>query len=450
MARKMKLLPVALIGILALVVLAGFASISMVGFFPGLSGGSRYENSDMGGSSKGTLANSPAYQGGNYWYYNPFSQSLNSFLFVLLSIIAPIITIMRLKGNNEWRTTIAAAIGAFFIAGALMVLTGALQNLFSFSPNSSSNVDAGDVYGWLFFLIIEAALGMGLLYLAEKWRKETGAPRSVYSIVSHTMGLFLCVYAAALFVTSAASAADLVKRSAYDNWSKQIALSPASMFGWLIYCAVLFYVAYRVLEYSKKSSPRDAMAAYAFHTPVSFVGGIATVAALIYTTVVLAAIAGANDLQGSDLLFAVIYNAAAFLLARWLVSQQEAKGIQRTGQLWLTCTGTIAAIFALLFGVFALYGIVSENYNDTQWEMLFFAILMLAYGGALLYASQKLTANKYSEGKMQEGSLFDFLYGEEQAKAARSSEDRDEVADLRLRMAKLEAKVARLEAAKKK
>ena len=449
----MKLLPVALVGALLIVFLLGTMFFGMIGFFPGMSSSPRYAQTgayaNEGSSDKLMMAGGS--QSAAYWYYNPFSQGLNSMLFILLSVIAPIITIVRLKENNGWKTLAAAAIGTFFIAGALTVLTGALQNLFSFYPNSSTGVQVGDVYGWLFFMIIEAAIGAGLIYLAEKWRNEAGAPRPVYSVVAHSLGLFLSVYAAALFVSSAASAADLIKNSAYSQWSADIVLSPMKLFGWLILGAALFYGAYRLLLYSKKSEPESSMARFAFHTPVSFIGAIALGAGVANAAIFLSAAAGvSSDRNGFALLFAIIYNAAACLLAAWLVKQQETKGIQRTGHLWLACAGAIVALFALLYGVFALYSAISRNYGQSSWDNVVFAILMLAYGGALLYASQRLTAKKYAERSAQEGSIYDFFYGEEDAKKAGASEEQSEIAALRARVESLEARLAKLEAVKKK
>ena len=452
MARKMKLLPAALVGVLLIALLLGVVVVLM-GSFPGASPDMGYQQNREYANAQGKgVMGSPqsAGSGGSYWYYNPFSEGLNSLLFMLLSVAAPIITIARLKGDNGWKTVIAAAIGTFFIAGALTVLTGALQNLFSFSPNSSTGVDAGDVYGWMFFMIIEAAIGAGLLYLAERWRKEAGAPRPVYSIVTHSMGLFLSVYAAALFVSSASTAADLVKNAAYSQWSAAIVLSPLKLFGWLILCAVLFYGAYRLLLYSKKSEPEASMARFAFHTPVSFVGAIALCAGAAYASGFLGVVADTgSSSNGFALPFAVLYNAAAILLAMWLVKQQEIKGIRRTGHLWLACTGGLVALFALLFGVVALYGVVSSSHYGSQWDSVVFAILLLAYGGALLYASQRLSSKKY-EGKVQEGSIYDFIYGEEEAKKAGAAQATGEVAALRARVEMLEARLSKLEAGKKR
>jgi len=127
---------------------------------------------------------------GSYWSYNPFDEGINSLLFIFISIAAPLITAVRMHRENGWKTILAAAAGAFFLAGALMVALGAFQNLFSLYPNESSYVRTGKSmaavlpdYG--------GSAGAILLWLSEKWRKEGGAARSVYSIVAHTLGCSL-------------------------------------------------------------------------------------------------------------------------------------------------------------------------------------------------------------------------------------------------------------------
>ena len=83
------------------------------------------------------------------------------------------------------------------------------------------------------------------------------------------------------------------------------------------------------------------------------------------------------------------------------------------------------------------------------WKTLFFAALLFAYGGSLAYAANRFSSSKYSERKIQEGSLFGLLYEDEMA-SARGSVAVSEIASLRRKVADLEERVAKLEAAKKK
>lgn len=453
MAKTLKILPVLAIGIPLLLIL-GMMFVGMVGFFPGMASSQRnYAASDWGGSSNGRLAAMPAYEGGLNWYYNPFENPMNAMLFLLFCIAAPIITALRLN-TEEWKTMGAAALGTFFLSGAVIVTIGAFQNLFSMRPNAGYGVDAGDLYGWVFLDIILVGIGGALLYLAEKWRMEKGSARPVYSVVAHTAGLFVATYAAFLFLFSSAEAADVLKRSMEGNgWANDIVLNPVKMFGWLFYSAALFYIAYRLLVFSKKGA--GEMAGYALHTPVSYIGAISLCGAVFYTLLFLAGVVSAltNSYYGPklsifDLALAILFNIVALYAARWLAARQMAIGIPRTAHLWLMCAGSLIALVMLFAGIFALYSVLSSNSPSDSWRMLFFTLLSLGYGGGLICAAKGFAAREYAEKKAQAGSLLNSLYGEEEKQAASAADAG--LAELRLRIIKLESKVARLEAAKRK
>ncbi|VVC01744.1 Uncharacterised protein [uncultured archaeon] len=448
MARSLKLVPVLVVGVPLLLLLAFFA-FGLLGTLPMAGGALEYSaTAKADGLSSGVM---PA-RGGLNWYYNPFENPMSAMLFVLFCIAAPLITVMRL-GEEEWKTIGAAALGTFFLAGAAIVTIGAFQNLLSMEPNARYGVDAGDLYGWVFLDIILAAIGGVLLYFAEKWRLERGGVRPIYSVVAHTVGLFIATYAAVLFLLSSAEAVDLLKRSMEgSSWANEIVLNPVLMFGWLFYSAMLFYISFRLLEYSRKGA--GAMTEYALHTPVSFVGAISLCGAVAYTIIVLAGVVNALTRGSSepglsifDLALAIVFNLGALHAARWLVARQMKFGIPRTAHLWLMGFGGITALVMLFIGVFSLYAVLEGAYNSDSWRMLFFALLSLAYGCGLICTAKKLTSQKYVERRAQEGSPLGYVYGEDEQAVKPVA---GEISDLRSRVAKLEAKVARLEAAKRK
>gem|GEM_PF-5725249 len=414
---------IAVVAGIIVLVLFGVVGISLLGFFPGLAGDAKKTQSDAywrgeagGGSGASGLPSTPSgYYGGAVsspvlWHYNPFDNPFNVLFFLIFVLAAPIITLMRMQKGNEWKTIGLAAIGTFFLAGAIFVLVGAFGNLFSISPNEKSGVTVGEYYGWAALSLIMLALGAGCIYMAEKWRQEGKASRSVYSVVAHTMGLFFALYSAYMLVFYSGLVVNVLVDASrgYNNYS-DIIFSPMKMFGWLIYSAILAYLALKAFEYSRDAAPDEPMSNYVFNSACSLCGGIllvtSTLHGLFFLFTLIFNSPDASRYWFYNILLCFVFGGGAWYLFNFLVKHQEKCRIQRTGHWWLTGIGAILIVVGLLMGVFALYSLLGMGASEAG-KSIAYAFALLLYGGAFLFVAKQMTSKPYAPSKVQEGSIW--------------------------------------------
>ncbi len=463
-------------------VFLSFVLIALLGSFPGMASGPRYESLASGGSSNaaapgagGVNKAAPAAvgnvaSGGSYWVYNPFSGG-NSLFFFVVVIIFPIVTLLRLREKtekNDWKTAGAGFLGSVLLFGSLFVFTGAFQDMLSLYPSSSSEVTAGRQYGWLALSAVMLVLGAVCLYLAEKWRKECGSPRPVYSVVAHNVGLYLALYSALMLATYSGMFLDVLQRSADGTkYLDEVIYSPMRLFGWLMFGLIAAGISYKVLEYSKKGAKGTGMARFAFSTPASLCALILFASGVAYLMAFTAkAIWAPDKMPLPMLLVGAIFTAVSLCMLRWRLKRQEEEGIVRTAHYWPMLAGVILAIIGLFGGIFAFNDLMQATegnawaqVNSTNSLAMFVAYLI--YGLALAYVAHSWARNKYEAKGMQEGSFTNWLFNDADAKqegaaAGLPAEQKAEDNERRLRLverrlenlertASLEKRVGRLE-----
>ena len=373
-----------LLGVLLVSVSALGGVVSNTAYEPTYRGDVAYAAApgSSGAPSTSDYSNTPSMRNdaSSYWYYNPFENPLNSMLFVFLSIFAPLTLLIRLKEEqNAWKTILAGAAGVFFLSTAFIFAVGALQNMLSQTPSMRTSLDhaVGYQYGWLLMALVGGLIGAGLLYLAEQMRKKGPSKRSVYSMAAHVFGLALVIYTAAHVVVYSFTTVNLLKDFDKYNgtWTRDIVLNPIKLWGWLIFSAAMTFVAFKLLQFSKKSAPTDSMARYAYHTPASLGTAILLMGGITASLMFLYNLANAlfppyesygSNLSGYELVLGLVFCAGAIWISRYLVDAQMKTGVQRTGHYWLIASGAIIVLVSLLCSVFALYSMLTSSSHTSK------------------------------------------------------------------------------------
>jgi hypothetical protein len=410
-----------------LVLFFGIISIATIGFFPAMSSDAKTSQSRAywGGSGgyEGSAAPSPSYGGGGYWAYNPL-KGADSLWFFIVTIVMPIVTLIRMgerTEKNDLKTMGAGFIGSMLLFGAIFVFIGGFRDMLSLYPSESyTKPTFWQQYGWLVQSIVFGLLSHAALFLAERWRKERGSPRSVYSIVAHNAGLFLALYASITLVAYANQFIDVVKQAmGGSKWTDEIIYDPARLLGWLVYSLVLGGAAFKVLEHSKKLEGKGALAEYTYNTPASF-AGIALFASGLFMVLesLNRVVYGRGDYWYTTFLVGAVFVGAGLYFLHWMLRKQEEQGIVRTGHYVPMVAGALLLLVGLFAGVFSLNDAMQRTgySQDVALDAMLNSIIQLLIGGGLLFVMHEWTKNKYDAKKVQEGSFLNGMFEDTEAR----------------------------------
>ncbi len=466
----------ALLGIIAIFLVLGLVSIALLGSFPGLAGDARKTQSDSywrGGESGGTY-NAPS-QGGSYgegtqsyWVYDPFRDGRNTMLFWLGCIFMPLLTLMRVSDRsqkNDMKTIAIALLASVLMFGGMLVLVDGFMNMLSLYPSTSRSVPStGMQYGWILMSALLLFFSWVCLYVGEMWRKENKGTRTLYSIMMHNVGLFLVLYSAVALVSFTGSFIDIINRwrigSTYGI--EEVIYSPPRLFGWLVFSVILAGIAYKLLEYSKKSAEDDELAEYTYNTPASFAGIILFASGLFMLVTFMAKFVnvinptgGAEKFPFLEAIFGAVYMIVALYFFHWLIRKQEEQEVMRTGHYAIVAAGTALVAIGLFGAIFTFNSLMQTTYEYSQkgnTNALMNEIFWVALGIVLLYVAYKWTHNGYDPQRMQEGGGMNGFFEDAEAKK-RAEEEAEEPVSLESiakRLTKIEGKLDRIEGLLKK